>query len=177
VLRASIDSAEAIPDWIGVVDTRGNFQGNERLERREQHIVFGLQTASHLDFPPIRFAQEQATIAPEHAQTLTMIAYAYMLRQAQIAAPGASQRVVVEITGHTCDLGTNEENDMLAQERAEAVATLLESQGVPHGAITVRSEGERKPLSRSQFDEARALNRRVEVRVMVQGQAQKRAQR
>jgi outer membrane protein OmpA-like peptidoglycan-associated protein len=177
VLRASIDSAEAIPDWIGVVDTRGNFQGNERLERREQHIVFGLQTASHLDFPPIRFAQEQATIAPEHAQTLTMIAYAYTLRQAQIAAPGASQRVVVEITGHTCDLGTNEENDMLAQERAEAVATLLESQGVPHGAITVRSEGERKPLSRSQFDEARALNRRVEVRVMVQGQAQKRAQR
>lgn len=166
VLRASVQGNSAIPAWTLLVDTRTK----EPLERREQNIIFGSKTLPGLVCPPIRFAQEQTLITPEYASILALIAFAHSTLRAE------AKTVNVEIIGHTCDLGTNEENDALAQERAEAVAAFLESKGIPHESIKVRSEGERKPLSRSALEEARAMNRRVEIRFIVQP-ASKRAQR
>lgn len=169
VLQASVQGSAAIPMWTAIADTRTK----EIFQRREQNIVFGAKAPSNLVFPSVHFAQEQAVLPPEYPSLLTLIAFTY--KTLSINANAKSIRV--EITGHTCDLGTSEKNDALAQERAEAVAAFLENNGIPQGAITVRSEGERKPLVRSALEEMRALNRRVDVRLTMQGQALKRAQR
>jgi outer membrane protein OmpA-like peptidoglycan-associated protein len=47
--------------------------------------------------------------------------------------------------------------------RAEAVAALLESFGVNHAQMLIRGRGEKEPLERSQMDDARVKNRRVEI--------------
>ena len=65
------------------------------------------------------------------------------------------------IEGHACDLGKTKRT-MLLPERAEAVATFLESKSIPLN-LKVRSEGSLKPLSRSALEEKRAMNRRVEI--------------
>jgi outer membrane protein OmpA-like peptidoglycan-associated protein len=169
VLQASVQGSTAIPVWTAIADTRTK----EIFQRREQNIVFSAKAPSNLVFPSVHFAQEQASIPPEYAPALTLIAFTYKTLSANVNA----KSVRVEIVGHTCDLGTSEKNDALAQERAEAVAAFLESNGIPQGTITVRSEGERKPLVRSALEDMRALNRRVDVRLTMQGQALKRAQR
>ncbi|MCU0425678.1 MAG: OmpA family protein [Candidatus Kapabacteria bacterium] len=167
LVKAELPNVTSLPAWLRVVDTRRAFlQGQSRLERREMDIVFGLEGSSSLVFPPIHCVQEQPTLRPEAAGLPALIAFAYKTLAANTSTDDASKRIMIEVVGHTCDLGTTEENEALAQERAEAVASLLESQGVPHGAITVRSEGERKPLVRSQLEEARSQNRRVEVRIV-----------
>lgn len=167
LLRASVQGATAIPVWTALVDTRTK----QSFERREHNIIFSAKVASNLAFPTIRFAQEQAVITPEYASVLELVAFAHKTLKADAKSVG------VEIVGHTCNVGTSEENNELAQKRAEAVAVLLESKGVVRGELTVRSEGERKPLSRSTLEDGRMQNRRVEVRLIVQGQAHKRAQR
>ncbi len=169
VLQASVQGSAAIPVWTAIADTRTK----EIFQRREQNIIFGAKASSNLVFPSVHFAQEQATVAPEDTSLLTLVAFTYKTLGYNLNA----KSVRVEIIGHTCDLGTSEKNTALAQERAEAVAAFLESNGIPQGAITVRSEGEHKPLVRSTLEEMRAMNRRVDVRLTMQGQALKRAQR
>lgn len=175
LVQASIAGTSALPPWIGIIDTRTSLPTDERLAKREQNIVFSVQSASNLVFPSIHFAREQASLLPEYTSILSLTTLAYKMLQRQ--AQSSIQRFVVEVTGHTCDLGANEDNETLAEERAQAVAQFLEDMGVPHDAIIVRSEGERKPLTRSKLEEARALNRRVEVRIVMQTQPNKRAQR
>ncbi|TAE22337.1 MAG: hypothetical protein EAZ92_15920 [Candidatus Kapaibacterium sp.] len=155
-LKANVVGFGDVPLFRTVLDTRLESrintasQANMRFERKTLNISFG---ASTLTFPPVRFGQEQSTVLPEYNAVLAWIAEeAASTRSAQIS-----------ITGHTCDLGTDEENDALSLQRAEAVATLLELLGVEHAQMLVSGRGEKSPLERSQMEDARAKNRRVEL--------------
>lgn len=164
IVMAQMSDMTPSPSWLGIVDARKpDFPAESRLERREQPIVLSLQSSSPFVFPPLYCVQEQATLRPESASLPALIAFAYKTLTEK--APEVRERLKVEVVGHTCDLGTKEENEILGQERAEAVAAALELHGIPHEAITIRTEGERQPLSRSALEESRAVNRRVEVRI------------
>jgi outer membrane protein OmpA-like peptidoglycan-associated protein len=152
-IKANVVGYDDVPLFRTVVDTRTNTpesSTNTRFERRPLNITFG---ATVLTFPPVRFGQEQSTVLPEYNSVLAWIAEeATTVRSARLT-----------ITGHTCDLGTDEENDELSMNRAEAVAALLESFGVNHAQMLIRGRGEKEPLERSQMDDARVKNRRVEI--------------
>lgn len=72
----------------------------------------------------------------------------------------------VEIEGHTDDQGSDAYNDRLSQARAEAVADYLIGRKIDRARITARGYGERQPLVPNTSEEARAINRRVEFRVV-----------
>lgn len=75
--------------------------------------------------------------------------------------------VKLEALGHTDDQGTEEYNDVLSQRRATAVTEYLLSQGVPKDQVAiVKGFGKSAPLVFGTSDEARAKNRRVEVRIV-----------
>ena len=74
----------------------------------------------------------------------------------------------VEIQGHTDDLGTDQYNLKLSQERAESVRQYLVSKGVDAGRLVAKGYGEAKPLQDGITDEARGNNRRVEFRILEQ---------
>ena len=74
--------------------------------------------------------------------------------------------VNIQVEGHTDDQGTHEYNDKLSLERAQAVRQYLISAGIPGNRISAVGYGKRKPLVDAKTDEARAKNRRVEMKIL-----------
>lgn len=73
------------------------------------------------------------------------------------------QRLVV--TGHTDLSGSNAYNDALSMRRANAVANVLESMGMPRSVLEVSGRGEAEPKVPTADGERNPSNRRVEVSV------------
>lgn len=71
--------------------------------------------------------------------------------------------VSVTVAGHTCWLGTEMHNLTLSENRAQAVADYLISQGIEADRLVVEAYGESRPIATNQTDEGRQRNRRVEV--------------
>lgn len=74
--------------------------------------------------------------------------------------------VKVEVGGHTDELGSAEYNQQLSERRAKAVSSYLQASGVADERLTERGYCESAPLVPNDSDEARAKNRRVELKVM-----------
>ncbi len=71
-----------------------------------------------------------------------------------------SKESYFSITGYTCDLGRKDHNDILARQRAEAVAAYLRKAGIHLSQVT----GTGKCCYATDDLGKRYLNRRVEVR-------------
>jgi hypothetical protein len=71
---------------------------------------------------------------------------------------------VFEIQGHTCDLGSDEYNLRLSQNRADAVKEyLVRKFNLSRGQLRTVGYGKRKPIQENSTKEARDKNRRVTV--------------
>ncbi|NTX62866.1 OmpA family protein [Myxococcus sp. CA051A] len=102
-----------------------------------------------LALEPVYFELDSTTLRPEFRDTLTQLADALRKR------PQAR----VNITGHTCELGTTEYN--LGQRRASVVRDYLRRLGVEPARLSTLSFGEERPLSTTELEK----NRRAELRV------------
>jgi peptidoglycan-associated lipoprotein len=71
--------------------------------------------------------------------------------------------VDVSIIGHTDTSGNAEQNDKLALQRAQAVAELMQQQGLKAHALIVESHGERNLLIQTPDETPEPRNRRVEI--------------
>ncbi len=69
----------------------------------------------------------------------------------------------VTIIGHTCNLGDEQFNLKLGQNRAEAAKKLLTESGIYSSKLVVKSKGEYVPAYDNTTREGRARNRRVEI--------------
>lgn len=74
--------------------------------------------------------------------------------------------IEIEIGGHTDDIGSEKTNQILSEKRARAVADYLISKGVDAKRMTVVGYGESRPIAFNTDEEGRAMNRRVEFKVM-----------
>jgi outer membrane protein OmpA-like peptidoglycan-associated protein len=69
----------------------------------------------------------------------------------------------VRIIGHTDSTGSDQLNDRLALQRAEATRNYLVARGVNQNMVTVAGRGEHEPVAENTSDAGRARNRRVEI--------------
>ncbi|MEM6770670.1 MAG: OmpA family protein [Bacteroidota bacterium] len=69
------------------------------------------------------------------------------------------------MAGHTDDVGEEADNQHLSEERARAVSTYLEQQGVAAERITTVGYGESRPVASNETEEGRAENRRTTFRL------------
>ena len=74
--------------------------------------------------------------------------------------------VRIEIGAHTDDKGTEEYNLRLSQNRARSVVDYLTRNGIPGDLIITKGYGESKPQVPNDSEEHRALNRRVEFKLV-----------
>ncbi|MFH1052286.1 MAG: OmpA family protein [bacterium] len=72
----------------------------------------------------------------------------------------------IEISGHTDDVGSTSYNKKLSIDRAKAVLDFLVSKGINKKLLIPKGYGKSKPLSTNQTEEGRAMNRRVEIRLI-----------
>ena len=71
-----------------------------------------------------------------------------------------------EIAGHTDSTGADDYNLRLSQQRAESVRDFLVAEGIAANRLTARGYGEAQPTADNSTETGRALNRRVEFRVV-----------
>jgi outer membrane protein OmpA-like peptidoglycan-associated protein len=69
----------------------------------------------------------------------------------------------VQVEGYTDNVGTEQYNQKLSQERADAVRSFLVQQGVPDGNVTATGYGEADPVAPNNTGAGRAKNRRVQM--------------
>jgi len=72
----------------------------------------------------------------------------------------------IELSSHTDDQGSDRYNDRLSSLRGKAVESWLLERGVPADRMVTVGYGKRKPLVENDSEEHRALNRRVEIKVL-----------
>ena len=73
--------------------------------------------------------------------------------------------LIVEIGGHTDDVGSETDNVSLSEQRATAVRDHLVSAGVPAARLTAKGYGESQPRASNETAAGRATNRRTEFKV------------
>ncbi len=77
-----------------------------------------------------------------------------------------NSNIFIEIGGHTDDSGSDITNQKLSEKRANSVATYLISKGVDTKRVTAVGYGESRPVAFNTDAEGRAMNRRVEFKIM-----------
>ncbi len=74
--------------------------------------------------------------------------------------------VEIEIAGHTDDVGDDDSNLKLSQQRAESVKNYLVSKGIAASRLTPKGYGETRFISKNDTEEGKAMNRRTEVKIL-----------
>jgi outer membrane protein OmpA-like peptidoglycan-associated protein len=74
--------------------------------------------------------------------------------------------IYVELSAHTCDIGSDKFNDVLSQKRAKSVVNYLILKGIRYQRMVAKGYGEKVPLAPNDSEENRALNRRVELKIL-----------
>jgi len=108
-------------------------------------------TLSHLIF-----AQGKSVIDPKSFSELDEVAQ--MMKE--------NTKMEVQLEGHTDNVGSSKANLELSQDRVDAVKKYLVEKGIAKGRVQTKAFGGSQPLSNELTPEARAANRRVEMRIL-----------
>ncbi len=111
-----------------------------------------------VNLPDILFDVNKATLKQN-----TQVALAKLAGIVQVFP-----RINLRIEGYTDSTGSDELNNRLSRERADAVMSFLQSQGVAASRMTDQGYGPRFPVADNATVEGRAKNRRVEI-VLAEG--------
>ena len=109
-----------------------------------------------LDLDHVFFATGASVLTQESTKELDII----------VDALNKNPKMVVEIDGHTDNVGDKEKNLFLSQARAKAVESYVEKKGVDTKRIESVGFGETKPIGDNNTDAGKQLNRRIEFKIL-----------
>jgi outer membrane protein OmpA-like peptidoglycan-associated protein len=109
-----------------------------------------------LDEAVLHFANDKAVLRPEGVEAVRKVAD---------SLKAYSGKYTLVVTGHTSKVGTAAYNKALSKRRADAVAKVLEDEGIPADSVQTVGMGFDQPLDPGTSKEAQARNRRVEIDV------------
>lgn len=77
-----------------------------------------------------------------------------------------NETMVIELSGHTDNVGNKKANQILSQNRAKAVKNYLLGKGILEGRLIAKGYGDTLPIATNDTEEGRAENRRTEFKVI-----------
>ncbi|MCB0428983.1 MAG: OmpA family protein, partial [Flavobacteriales bacterium] len=78
----------------------------------------------------------------------------------------ANPSMVVEVGGHTDNVGSDDANMKLSHDRAKSVMDYLTKSGIPAARLQAKGYGETQPIATNDTEEGRAANRRTEFVIL-----------
>ena len=75
--------------------------------------------------------------------------------------------VVIEISGHTDNIGSTKDNKILSTNRSKEVYEYLVREGISKGRISYIGFGDTQPIADNSTEEGRSQNRRTEFKVII----------
>ena len=127
-------------------DAGGKIIHNIQLNLKGENIVL-----DHLIFE-----QGKGEISPESFPSLDEV----------VVMLNAYPSMVVQLEGHTDNQGNAKMNMDLSQDRVDNVKKYFVSKGIDKGRVKTKAFGGTKPIQAANSPEARARNRRVEMRIL-----------
>ncbi|MEZ5232172.1 MAG: OmpA family protein [Acidimicrobiia bacterium] len=139
-----------------MIDLAGRVLGAENVDA-EQYYVDSTATprtgsATMRVADPVLFEFDSAVIAPGFEPVLSFVA----------ALMQQNPAVVIEVIGHTDDVGTEQDNLELSAARADAGVAAIVARGGDRARISGVGHGESEPIASNSTEEGRRMNRRVE---------------
>lgn len=125
-------------------------RGTDPLDPKDDIVKIGVPIV----LEGITFATNKYNITPE-AEVVLMTALKTLQTYPEI---------IVEISGHTDNVGSNSSNQKLSQNRAESVKGWLVAKGIAADRITAVGYGEENPRVANDTPENKRLNRRIEFK-------------
>jgi outer membrane protein OmpA-like peptidoglycan-associated protein len=113
----------------------------------------GKKTLQFNDYEALEFETGSAKINPKSYQYLNYLVN--IMKQ----NPG----YVILFEGHTDNVGDEEKNQKLSQDRVDAIKSYFETKGIAGNRINTKAFGSKKPKYKNDTAAGRAKNRRVEV--------------
>ncbi len=104
----------------------------------------------------ILFDFDKATLKPESYIELEKL-YKFL---------SENPNLIIEIGGHTDNIGTKEYNQILSEKRAKAVYDYLISKNINANRLKYKGYGDTMPIADNSTEEGRQLNRRTEIKIL-----------
>ncbi|MBA4850307.1 OmpA family protein [Emticicia sp. BO119] len=144
-------------EFIGIEKFIDLTQVKEHKEiKNDMVIVAPIEVGVELPLNNIFFEYAKATLRPDSYPELDRI----------VDTMKENPNLVIEIQGHTDNVGSNESNMKLSQDRAEAVRKYLLSKKIQAARVTSVGYGETKPIATNDTEEGKAQNRRVQLAIV-----------
>ena len=124
--------------------------------RRVQRDIVLTPSGETIRLNNLIFPQGKAVIDPKSFNELDEVAQ--MMKE--------NSKMEIQLEGHTDNQGSAKANLKLSEDRVEAVKKYLVSKGIAKDRVKTKSFGGSQPLSNEMTQEARAKNRRVEMRIL-----------
>ncbi len=139
-------------DGDGVIDcqddcpTEAGLKDNKGCPADWEELVLG----------PVYFDFDKAVLKPDGMKILDEV----------VDKLNSSAEYDVVIGGYTCDIGSDNYNQELSEERAKAVVVYLSKKGVNNAFVGAQGYGESNPAVKNTYSE-RYLNRRAEFTIKI----------
>lgn len=140
----------------------GAYQDRQEAELRRQTAGTGVEVSRDgdvikLNLPDgVTFDFGKANLKPQFYPALDNVA----------STLAEFNQTIVEVSGHTDSIGSDAVNQTLSVQRANAVGNYLIGRGLVRERFEIVGFGKTRPVASNDTDSGRALNRRVEIRVV-----------
>ena len=138
------DYEDLCPTVVGVKENKGCPEVKREIRNLLNKAMSGIQ-----------FENGKATIKPSSYKILNDIAKIFI----------DNTNYIVEVQGHTDNVGKRDYNIDLSERRAQAVRTYLIGKGVPATRLSAHGYGPDVPIADNKTKEGRTKNRRVEFNI------------
>lgn len=101
---------------------------------------------------------------PQNGTSLQPEAYPVLLHSVQVLL--RNPNMTVEIEGHTDSMGPDDYNKNLSLDRAKTVKNYLVARGINANRLKTVGYGSSKPIASNRTAEGRAMNRRIEFKIL-----------
>lgn len=137
----------------------GNYQDRQERALRDRMAGTGVDVVRQgdnitLNMPSnITFGFDSSTLNPSFNGVLDNV----------VSTLREYDQTIVEVAGHTDNVGTDAYNQTLSEQRANSVGSYLMSRGLNRERFITVGAGESRPVASNDTDSGRAQNRRVEI--------------